>query len=411
MSVNSSSEKIEGVTTGRHSSPDSRAGRSRSPQRISSPNRLRSLIERGLIKEDDPTYQSAMSKIYEASWRFDRSKDNNILNILDNRELFPAEFRKILRAGLDCKLTNDELETVMPLFNNNGLVDGSEFLLLFYRLRYEHRATSLTERVTKDKKFYEELKAEQQKKKTDLTMKKNVALPSSFTVEDLKSAKDKMIMAAMSYDKTMPGAIPLDAFNVERLNAGEFREQMKNIFRCNLTLPELAAFLQDFNKDKTEEDRDHINCASFLVLFFRMGYKEKTRRIKAVQEERKRQEETAEKKLLEEAKEIAKKNALKVSMQFTPEDKETAVAKLRAAAKLYDKTTPGAMSMKAFEVKEMPPHVFKEQLKRLFNLNVTPAELGALMNVFDGTLQRVYNLVSCGAIFAYLTTAWNNLSL
>ena len=39
--------------------------------------------------------------------------------------------------------------------------------------------------------------------------------------------------------------------------------------------------------------------------------------------------------------------------------------------------------MDAFDVKHMPPHVFKEQLKRVFNLKVTPGELGALMDLFD----------------------------
>ena len=94
-------------------------------------------------------------------------------------------------------------------------------------------------------------------------------------------------------------------------------------------------------------------------------------------------------KILEEKKELEMKNALKVSMTFTEEDKVNAIKKLRNSAKLYDKTTPGAMSMKSFEVKEMPPHIFKEQLKRIFNLQVSPAEMGALMAVFDG-IDRLY---------------------
>ena len=89
-------------------------------------------------------------------------------------------------------------------------------------------------------------------------------------------------------------------------------------------------------------------------------------------------------KFLEEKKELEMKNALKVNSAFTEEDKINAIKKLRGAAKLYDKTTPGAMSMKSFEVKSMPPHVFKEQLRRVFNLQVTPPELGALMSIFDG---------------------------
>lgn len=158
---------------------------------------------------------------------------------------------------------------------------------------------------------------------------------------------------------------------------------MKMVFRVNLSIPELSAFIAYFNRDKEDPSDQCINCASFLVTFFRMGFNEKSRRLHEEWAEKKRIAEEKERKKQLEAEELAKKNALKVNFTFTDEDKERAIVKLRTAAKLYDKTTPGAMSMKAFEVKEMPPHIFKEQLKRIFNLNVTPAEMGALMSVFD----------------------------
>ena len=157
---------------------------------------------------------------------------------------------------------------------------------------------------------------------------------------------------------------------------------MKLVFNLNLSINELSAFITNFNKDN--DHGQNINCAAFLVTFFRAGFHERSNRLHALWREKKRFEDAKRLKELQEIKEQEMKNSLKVSFEFTEQDKAKAILKLRTAARLYDKTTPGAMSMKAFEVKEMMPHVFKEQLKRIFNLQVTPPEMGALMAVFDG---------------------------
>jgi hypothetical protein len=46
-----------------------------------SPGRPQRLIEAGLINKDDPAYQYAMEKIYEASWKFDRAKNEDLLKV------------------------------------------------------------------------------------------------------------------------------------------------------------------------------------------------------------------------------------------------------------------------------------------------------------------------------------------
>ena len=179
-----------------------------------------------------------------------------------------------------------------------------------------------------------------------------------------------------------------------------YREQLKKVFQVILTIPELSAFLHDFNKDN--EDKTIILCAPFLVTFLRLGFTERTRRIRAVWAEKKRIQREQERKRHREDLEKEKKHAAQINRNFTEEEKETAIVKLRAAAKLYDKTTPGAMSMKAFEVKEMPPHIFKEQLKRVFNLNLNPVEMGAIMSVFDGT----FTCYCCIKVFVGLRSRW-----
>lgn len=179
------------------------------------------------------------------------------------------------------------------------------------------------------------------------------------------------------------------------------REQMKLVFNVNLTVEELSAFIKNFNKDNA--GGENINCAAFLVSFFRAGFQERTNRLHSLWKEKKRIEEERKMKELQQKREQEMKNSLKVNYDFTEADKERAIQKLRTAARLYDKTTPGAMSMKAFEVKEMAPHVFKEQLKRIFNLQVTPPEMGALMTVFDG---KCLNTSVFSSAHSSLTRAW-----
>ena len=139
-------------------------------------------------------------------------------------------------------------------------------------------------------------------------------------------------------------------------------------------------------KDLHSSGEDSVNCASFLVHFFRLGFKERSDRLRAKFMEKKRIDAEREAKRIADKEELERKNALKVNFDFTKDDQERALKKLKEAARLYDKSTPAATSMKSFEVAFMPPHVFKEQLKRVLNLHLTPPELGALMKVYDGKL-------------------------
>ena len=119
-----------------------------------------------------------------------------------------------------------------------------------------------------------------------------------------------------------------------------------------------------------------------------LGFEEKSRRERA---RRKAEAELAKQTADKEAKrqaELAKKNDLQVSFACGDKDLESAMAKVTEAAVKYDKNSSSSMSLDAFEGSAMPPHVFKEQLKRVFNLKLTPQELGALMKYFDKARAR-----------------------
>ena len=52
---------------------------------------------------------------------------------------------------MNCKLSMEELDSLLPLFNNNGFVDGPEFILIFYRLRDDYRSKLLSDRVSRER--------------------------------------------------------------------------------------------------------------------------------------------------------------------------------------------------------------------------------------------------------------------
>jgi len=136
---------------------------------------------------------------------------------------------------MELKLTPQELDALMPLFNNDGDVDGCEFILVFYRLRYEHRSKIFSERIVQQKRAKDTIKFEQKKQLEELEGKTHIHLIDSFTTEDLDSVMQKIINAAVKYDRLMPGAVQLDAFDCDFMSPNVFRYALLLIFTtCNM---------------------------------------------------------------------------------------------------------------------------------------------------------------------------------
>lgn len=182
------------------------------------------------IDTHSQTFEDAMTKLYESAWRFNRAKNGEILKTLDNRKLPKEMFRTILRSGMNCKLAPNELDALLPLFENDGEVDGCEFILLFYRLRYDHRSKLLSERVRRQRHAEKRMVEVQQQKNEKQETQIAIHLTDNFTEEDLQSAVKKIIDAAVKYDRLMPGAVQLDAFESEYMPPHVFREQLKLVF-------------------------------------------------------------------------------------------------------------------------------------------------------------------------------------
>ena len=89
-----------------------------------SPTRARSPIDRtngsppsspggGAISE---TYRSAMKKLVDAAWKFDKESNDYYFKSLENRQLDKELFRQGLRQSMNCKLSPAEFDSLYPLF-------------------------------------------------------------------------------------------------------------------------------------------------------------------------------------------------------------------------------------------------------------------------------------------------------
>ena len=318
-------------------------------------------------------------------------------------------FRDMLKRGLNCKLTEAEAESAMQLFdrNGNGVCDGVEFILTFYRFRYEHSKKLLTDRIAAEKRITEAAKSRIEKRKEDFENRSIIDINYDYSEEDRKSALDKVAAAAFKYDRLMPGTVQLNAFDGAVMTPKVFKEQLKHVFNIKLNAKELGALMNYFDRDGD----GCVNCAEFLVAFFRIGFNERAKFVRAERERKQKLEadRIAAEKL--EKEQLEAKNKMKVSYSYTVSDKNSAFEKLRTAAKLYTKTSASAPSMKAFDGAFMEPHVFKEQLRRVFNMKLTPPELGALMHAFDDDGDGTINCAEFTKNFSKMGFAERELEL
>lgn len=325
------------------------------------------------------SYSSCILKLEEAGRKFNRAKDSAWLKAFEHTHIEYPIFREQLKLAFNIKLSERELESVSIHFDNDGYVNGAKFLLLFYRIRSELRKEMQATKIANDKRAKEAEKASKIMEIAATNDHSDVVPDFNFSKRDHKIAMSKLTEAAVKYDKNMPGSVALTGFDGASLNPGEFKDQLKRCFGITTNDKELGAILHHFDKN----DDGFISCQEFLVSFFRLGFEERNRR--RIQEREMKQAHldhlANEKKMIEEEKE--RRAALKVNHEFSARDQERGMKKLRRAAKMFDRTAPGAPSLAAFDTSDMPAHIFNEQLKKIFKLKLTPHELGGVMAVFD----------------------------
>ena len=190
----------------------------------------------------------------------------------------------------------------------------------------------------------------------------------------------KLVKAAAKYDKSSVAAPSLDGFSCVYLAAGAFKEMLKRTFNMNICGKELGALIKRFEHPDKEK---HVDCQMFIINFLSLGFAER-RKVKVAQHNlQKQQEKEAKEFSAKKIAELEKKNEIKVDLDFTAMERKQALDKMTKAAFQYDPNGTGAVSLRAFDAAYLTPTVFKETLKRTFNLQLDLREFGALMQKFD----------------------------
>jgi hypothetical protein len=193
--------------------------------------------------------------------------------------------------------------------------------------------------------------------------------------------------AAAKYDCTKLGMTSLDAFDVESMRPDEFRSQLLRAFDLRVNVPELMAIIKITNKENPENQ--NVNCAKFLVLFLQLGLYERAKDQQSHRSDQKSIDQFVSSRSSDEitsgtVTDYDLKEISDDELRFSSRDRDSSKLKLKEAARLYFMHSTGAGSLECFDVSHMPPHIFKEQLKEVFKVDLTAAEVGSLLSDYEG---------------------------
>jgi hypothetical protein len=390
--------------------------------------KLTVLVDFDYSEKDEGT---CMHKLLEAATKYDKNGPG--VQALDGFEcdsLSAVEFTDVVRRTFNLRLTPKELAIMLKKYgdsgnhpNNGTRVPCKQFIQQFLKIgideRYKLHLKQLERQKELDRLAHEEhiakMKAVQEKKtfKIDFIYGEGVK----------KSAMQKLIDASMKYDKARGSS--LASFEPAFLSQMEFSQAIVRTFNLILTPKELGFVVDLMNNEervntkpiapsklekskrgnnndnhsvtgslassqKKDDDSifvDHsgkvIHCKSFLNAFFAMGNSEREKiHIETIkkhrQAEKQRQIEHEEK-----IKAQANKLDIEIDYDYNDEIRDTALAKMTEAAIKYDKSHPAAKSLEGFDCKTLPATLFKEMLRRTFNLVLNGKEAGAIVNFFD----------------------------
>lgn len=338
---------------------------------------------------EDTDLDNAMEKMKLAAIKYNKNHPSALnLQGFEGKFLSAGVYREMVKRTFNVKLTPHELAALVKKFDtaNNGTVDTSEFLRIFFKLGFHEKGKIRSEQLERQRSLIAEAEEEKERKEREKEEKLLYSVDFDYEEEDRDSALSKMTVAASKYDKTHPSSVGLDGFSGKFVTPVVFKELLRRTFNLKLQPKELGALVQHFDKD----GKGTVDCNEFLNVFFKLGYDERCRWHSAQILKQRAQNKARKEEELRKLNQVAAKMELSFDSDFSPEDQESAMTKLRRAAFKYDRSHPAAVGLDAFEVAHMTPGQFREQLKRTFSTPTTPKELGALLHYFkareDGSI-------------------------
>lgn len=345
--------------------------------------KMKAVSEKKTFKIDynfnDSHLNKAMEKLIDASTKYDKSRGVSLASF-EKYSLNAQEFEEAMFRTFYLKFSPPQLGALVCKFDKegNGQVVSKDFMIQFVNLGMEARAREHTKQLEANKEGERLIREEHEKKLEAQANKCDIDVDFTFTEEDKDKALIKLTTAATKYDKNAPGAMSLEGFEVKNMPATLFKEMLRRTFNMKLNGKETGALVSHF--DKT--GKKTVNCKEFLVVFLQLGISERARFHKRMLD--KQNEENRQRELEEERKLLERvTRPIELDKCYTEQDQVSANTKLLAAAEGFDKNHPAAPSLAAFDIATMTAGLFKENLKRCFNVNLTSKELGYVVQLYD----------------------------
>lgn len=333
---------------------------------------------------------SAKTKLAQAAAVHDPNKVS--FKGFDSVALDATMFRQQLRRNMGVNLTDAELGALVMLFDKDGdgFVDSVEFINEYMRLGKKEKTKifltqkELNDSINRDRARQAAIRARK------LHTLSETRLANTWTEADDESALAKIKSAAKSHDPLKGG---LEGFYVcNYLTPVQFLGQMRRNFELYFTPAETASLVHRFDTSETNT----VDCRKFVMEFFRMGDEERNKDFRR-HIERTRKMQKMEKERQEERREKFEKWVLARMDDPSDSDKASAYRKIRTAAAQYKKSYFIDLQ-KSFESKRLNPTQLRELLRQNFNIIMSPAELTAVVEMFDFTGD---GLVACNDFISH----------
>jgi Ca2+-binding EF-hand superfamily protein len=334
--------------------------------------------------------ERAVAKMTLAAKRYDKNHPSAVsLDAFNGAVLAPAQFKEVLKMTFGLKVNSKELGALVREFDKNGdgNIECSEFLITFFKLGFAAREQEANEQREKQRLLDIQAEEERAAKLKAQEDKMELRVDYDFSEADEARMHAKLKEAAKKYDKNHPSAVSLEGFDAQFLTPGVFREMLRRTFNMSLTGKELGAAVKTF--DKTGDST--IPCRDFLVHFFQIGYAERNRDRLSQMAKQRELDTIAEQERHRKLKAADEKEHVTIAEECAESDRDRAINKLRVAASKYDKNHPSSVGLDGFDGKFMKPGVFREMVKRTFNVLLDPRELLAMVTEFDSQKNNTVN--------------------
>jgi len=233
--------------------------------------------------------QSALEKVKSAAKNYDRYRQGAALtSCFADYQMEAPEFRMQMRRAMGVDLTKKESEAILKDADKdqNGTLDGAEFLLMFFTMAHNEHSDNM-KKIQQEKELQRAMeKVKLAEKEQDKVMKDERCMTRNFTQKDSKRVMQRLARHALEFDKMSEAGKRTSAAFCCVLRPHELKEQLLKSFNMKVTKAELGALIAHFDRDG---DGD-VSGAEFMVQFSRMGMIAKKR-------ERYRNKKEMEKKL------------------------------------------------------------------------------------------------------------------